>query len=200
MKLYYCAQTRAIRPRWILEELGVPYELAHIDVMKGEHKQPAYMKIHPLGVVPALDDGGSIFFESAAIVQYLADKYADKGLAPALGTKERGEYYQWISCAMTELEPSLTTIILNTLILPEAQRDPAAIKKASERYKVVCPIFDERLKGREYIVGDRFSAADIVVGAVLALGTRLGQGLEYPHVQAYLKRVTSRPAAQRAFA
>jgi glutathione S-transferase len=200
MKLYFCPQTRATRPRWMLEELGVPYELALIDIMKGEHKQPAYMKVHPMGAVPALDDGGNILFESAAIVQYLADKYADKGFAPALGSKERGEYYQWISFTMTELEPSVTTIYLNTHLLPEAQRSPAELEKAVARYKAVCSVFEERLKGREFIVGNRFSAADVVAGSVLAFGAMLGQGREFPSVQAYTQRVTSRPAAQRAFA
>jgi len=200
MKLYFCPQTRATRPRWMLEELGVPYELALIDVMKGEQKQESYMKVHPLGYVPALDDGGHIFFESAAIVQYLADKYADKGFAPALGSKERGEYYQWISFAMTELEPSLVTILMQTRFLPEDQRSPEAMAKAVARYKVVCAVLEERMKNREYIVGDRFSAADIVVGAVLFFGTMLGQGKEFPALQSYLGRVTARPAAKKAFA
>jgi glutathione S-transferase len=200
MKLYFSPQTRATRPRWMLEELGVPYELALIDIMKGEQKNPEYMKVHPLGYVPALDDGGDIFFESAAIVQYLADKHADKGFAPALGTKARGEYYQWISFAMTELEPSLVTMLMQTRFLPEDQRNPETLAKAVERYKVVCAVFEERMKNREYIAGDRFSAADIIAGAVLSFGAMLGQGKEFPSVQAYIQRLNARPAAKKAFA
>jgi len=92
MKLYYSPQTRAGRPRWLLEEIGAPYEIASLDLKKGEHKQPEYMKIHPHGAVPALIDGDLALFESAAICMYLADKYPEKKLAPALGTPARGEH------------------------------------------------------------------------------------------------------------
>ena len=94
MKLYYAPQTRATRPRWMLEEIGAPYELVRLQLSKGEHKQPEYLKIHPHGAVPAYSDGEVTMFESAAICAYLADKFPDKRLAPPLGSPQRGLYYQ----------------------------------------------------------------------------------------------------------
>ncbi|HYH97735.1 glutathione S-transferase family protein [Hyalangium sp.] len=200
MKLYFSPMTRATRPRWMLEELGVPYELATLDMMKGEHKKPEYLKIHPLGAVPALEDGGFTMYESAAIIMYLADKYPEKGLAPALGTADRGAYYQWISFAMTEADPLLVTILMNTRFLPEAERSAAAVEKASQRFKVIAPIIQERMKGREYIVGNKFSAADVVVGGTLALANMLNALDGYPDLKAYLGRLMERPATKKAFA
>lgn len=201
MKLYYFPGTRATRPRWMLEELGVSYEAVPVDLMKGEHKTANYMKVHPLGVVPAIDDNGFILFESAAIVQYLADKHPEKNLAPALGTKERGEYYQWISFAMTETEPSLVTILVQVRFTPEAQRDPALIEKSSKRFKVVAAVLEERMKGRQYIVGNTFTAADVVLGGVLGMAAMLGQLTdEFPSLKAYVGRLMERPAAKKVFA
>src|SRR5262245_31306553 len=125
LKLYYASQTRAGRPRWLLEEIGTPYELVRLELAKSDQKKPAYLKINPNGTVPALVDGDLALFESAAICQYLADKFPDKKLAPPVGTPARGRYYQWIHYAMSALEPPLVTIFQHTMMLPEAQRKPA---------------------------------------------------------------------------
>lgn len=199
MKLYFNPMTRATRPRWILEELGQSYELAPIDVMKGEQKQAEYMKVHPLGAVPAMQDGGFTMFESAAIVMHLADKFPEKGLAPAVGSQERAEYYQWILFAMTEAEPPLVQILQHTRFLPEADRSPAVIEKSSKRFKTVATVIQDRLQGREYIVGNRFTAADIVLGGVVYFGNMLGQIGDHPGLQTYVKRLMERPAAKKAF-
>jgi glutathione S-transferase len=200
MKLYFNPMTRATRPRWILEELGVPYELEHVDLMKGEHKLPKYTKVHPLGRVPALEDKGFVMIESAAIVMQLADKYPEKGLAPAVGTNERAEYYQWIFFAMTEAEPPLVTILFHTRILPEAQRSPAALEEAVKEFKPTADVLQDYLKGREYAVGNKFTAADVIVAGVLALANMLKQLDGHPGLQEYLKRMLERPAAKKAFA
>lgn len=200
MKLYFAPYTRATRPRWILEELGVPYETQLVDLSKGEHKLPSYMKVHPLGVVPALEDEGFTMYESAAIVMHLADKYPEKGLAPAAGTNERAEYYQWIVCGMTEAEPPLVTVLQHTRFLPEAERSPAAIEKARERFDIVASVISKRMEGREFIVGNTFTAADVVVGGVLAFAHHLQLLGGHPGLQAYLQRLMARPAAKKAFA
>src|SRR5258705_12836566 len=110
MKLYYARMTRAGRPRWMLEETGAPYELVRLDLSRGEHKKPEYMKIHPHGSVPALDDGDLALFESAAICAYLADKFPEKRLAPPVGTPARGLYYQWIVYSMATMEPPILKV------------------------------------------------------------------------------------------
>ena len=122
LKLYFAPRTRATRPRWLLEELGVPYELVELDMSKQEHKQLPYLRIHPLGRVPALADGDQVIFESAAICMYLADKFPEKKLAPAVGTPERGQYYQWMVYAGATLEPEVLTSAADRLVTVRSMR------------------------------------------------------------------------------
>jgi glutathione S-transferase len=199
MKVFFNPQSRATRVRWILEELGAPYELVQMDFAKGDHKKPEYLKVHPMGVLPAIEDNGVPLFESAAIVMHLADKYADKKLAPAPGTNERGEYYQWIVFAMVEAEPPIVTVLQHTRFLPEAERSPAAIEKATQRFKAVAAAVEARMKGRDYIVGNSFTAADVVMGGVLGFASRFGLLTDFPALQAYVGRLLERPAAKKAF-
>lgn len=200
MKLYYFQQSRATRVRWMLEELGAPYELAPVDMMKGEHKRPEYLAVHPMGSLPAIEDDGVNLFESAAIIMHLADKYPEKRLAPAVGSTERGEYYQWILFAMTEAEAPLVTIMQHTRLLPEAERSPAVVERASKRFKAVAAVLEERLKGREYLLGNSFTAADVVLGGVLFFASRVGQlGDDLPTLKAYSTRLLARPAAKKGY-
>ena len=110
MRLYYVPRTRAGRPRWVLEELGIPYELVRLDPARGETRSPEHLSRQPLGHVPALEDEGGLLFESAAICLYLAEKYPEKGLVPPPGSRGRGLTYQWLFYAMTELEPPCVAI------------------------------------------------------------------------------------------
>jgi glutathione S-transferase len=198
LKLYYNPMSRAGRVRWLLEELGAPYELVPMDFAKGDLKKPEYMKVHPLGLLPAIQDDGVAMFESAAIIMHLADKSPEKGLAPAVGTKERGEYYQWIVFAMTEAEPHVVQVLLHTRFLPEAERQPAVIEKATQRFKTAATAIQDRMKGREYIVGNKFTAADVVLGGVMNFGNMFGLLNEHPELQAYVKRLTERPAFKKS--
>src|SRR5690242_1811924 len=99
LTLYHSGQSRSIRPRWLLEEIGTRYELVRLNLQNGDQKKPEYLKINPNGAVPALVDGEVRLFESAAICQYLADRFPEKRLAPAVGTPARGYCYQWIHYA-----------------------------------------------------------------------------------------------------
>jgi len=198
MKLYYAPQTRAGRPRWLLEELGVPYEIVPVDLAQGEHKKPEYMKIHPHGAVPALADGDLVLFESAAICMYLADKYPEKKLAPAVGTPARGLYYQWMIYTMATLEPPVVQIFLNTVMLPEAERSAAAVEKGKTQFAEVARVLSNALATRPYILGEQFSAADVMIGGMLGWASMMGLLSDQPTLHAYVKRVTDRPAFQRA--
>ncbi|MBY0370105.1 glutathione S-transferase family protein [bacterium] len=179
MKLYYAPNTRAFRPRWMLEEVGVPYEIVKLDLARGDHKKPDYLRIHPLGKVPALQDGPLTLMESGAICLYLGDKYPEKKLAPALGSPERGLYYQWVLFATTMLDGAVLG-----KNLPEAQRMLAVLEK--------------QVESTPYLAGESFTAADVLCGSILNIavayrmlegGSRLGD---------YLKRIKARPAYQRA--
>ncbi len=198
MKLYYAPQTRAGRPRWMLEETGAPYELKQLDLSKGEHKSAEYMKIHPHGAVPALVDGDLAMFESAAICAYLADKFPDKKLAPPVGTPARGLYYQWLLYSMATLEPPVLQVFLNTVMLPEAERSAAAVEEGKKKFGEVARVLEQALTGRTYMLGEQFSAADVMIGSTLVWAQFMGLLNGHPTLEAYAARLAERPAFKRA--
>ncbi len=201
MKLYHSAQSRSVRPRWLLEELGVPYDLVRLDLQANEHKRPEYLKINPNGTVPALVDGDLALFESGAMCQYLADKFPEKKLAPLVGTPARGLYYQWIHYAMSGLEPPTVTIFFHTVRKPEAERIPTLVTEARGQLAAVLGVIERALAGRPFILGADFSAADVMLGSTLGWASMLGiVGQEQPNVAAYVARLGARPAFQRASA
>ena len=201
MKLYSATQSRGVRPRWLLEEIGAPYELVRVNLTAGEQKKPAYLAINPNGTVPTLVDGDLTLFESAAICQYLADKFPDKRLAPPAGTPARGLYYQWIHYAMSGLEPPAVAIFLHTIQKPEAERIPAIVQESRRQLTAALDVVERALAGRNYILGDDFTAADVMIGSTLAWAQMMGLiGDGHKATGAYLARVTGRPAFQRASA
>ena len=198
MKLYYAPNTRAHRPRWLLEELGVPYELVRLDVKSQENRQEAYLAVNPLGHVPALHDGEVTLIESGAICLHLADKFPEKRLAPKPGTAQRGQYYQWVVFALTSLEPQVALYENHVKRLPEDQRDPRAAERAKARLHELCAVVDKAVTGREYLVGDGFTVADLLVSAVLGWARFAGVLPDLPGLVEYSKRIAGRPAAKRA--
>ncbi|HVN85189.1 MAG TPA: glutathione S-transferase family protein [Candidatus Binatia bacterium] len=198
MKLYHRPQSRSVRPRWLLEEIGAPYQLISLDHAKGEDKTPAYLKIHPHGAVPALVDGDVVLFESAAICAYLADKFPDKHLAPPIGTPARGLYYQWMFYAMATLEPPVLQIFMNTIMLPEAERSAAAAEQGRKAFVDVARVLSQALMGKPYLLGEQFSAADVMIGSTLGWGQFMGLLEGQPELSAYVQRLSARPAFQRA--
>jgi glutathione S-transferase len=192
VRLYHLPPSRSTRVLWLLEELGEPYELT---LMKPEdRKTDEHRRRHPLGRVPVLEDDEGFLFESAAICLHLADLYPDGQLNWPLGTHERALVYQWTLFAMTELEPS----ILEARIYRE--KDPARAEAGTRRFAPTAAAVEEALSGHEWLVGDRFSVADLVCGAVLiyANGAGLIEGL--PNLEAYVERLEARPARRRATA
>ncbi len=199
MKLYYSPQSRAARPRWLLEEIGAPYELVRLNLAAGDQRQPQYLAVNPNGTVPTLIDGELTLFESAAICQYLADKFPDKRLAPPLGTPARGLYYQWIHYAMSGLEPPAVTIFMHTIQKPEAERIPALVTEAKKQLAASLRVVDRALAGRTHILGDQFTAADVMIGSTLAWAQMMGLlGSDLQAIPAYMGRLAARPAFQRA--
>jgi glutathione S-transferase len=177
---------------WALEEIGQPYELT---LMEGEDRQTDEHRLrHPLGRVPVLEDEEGFLFESAALCLQLADLDLDAQLNWPLATHERGLVYQWTVFAMTELESPII----------EARRhredDPALARAGVERFQAAAAAVEQALDGHEYLVGDRFSVADLVCGAVLILAKGAGLTDGLPNINAYLERLEARPARQRATA
>ena len=181
-----------------MEEIGAPFELVSLDMSKSEHKAPEYMKIHPHGAVPAFVDGDLTMFESAAICAYLADKFPEKQLAPAVGTPARGLYYQWMVYSMATLEPPVLQVFLNTVMLPEEQRSAAADAEGRQKFAEVARVLEQALTGKSFILGERFSAADVMLGSTLSWAQFMGLLEGHPELQAYVGRLSERPAFQRA--
>jgi glutathione S-transferase len=185
--------------RWALEELGVPYELVRLDPAKGETRSTAHLARHPLGHVPVLEDQGAFLFESAALCLYLADRFPERGLAPAPGTTARGELYQWLFFAMTEMEAPLGAIATERK-KPDGARDEAALQAAGARFAQAAAAIDAVLRRRRWLLGDEFTMGDIVVGGVLQWGRAQRANADLPAVDAYLPRLRERAAWQRATA
>lgn len=200
MKLYYVPKTRANRPRWVLEELGVPYELVRLDTHKGDTRSPEHLARHPLGHVPVLEDGDLRMFESAAICLYLAEKFPERKLLPPPGAPGRALAYQWIFYAVTELEPPLSVLSAQNR-KPEAERDPAAISEARERLRKAVAALETPLSRRPTLLAEGFSVADVVVAACLLWAKSLGAlNDSTTAVREYAARMRDRPARMRATA
>jgi glutathione S-transferase len=200
MKLYYCPMTRATRPRWLLEEIGAAYELVRVDLGKGEQKRSEFLKIHPHGRVPALVDGNLTVFESSAICMYLADKFPEKKLAPALGSTARGLYYQWMVYAVATAEPPVLKVFLNTVRRPEQERNPSEAETGRTEFREVAAVLTCALEGRPFLLGDQFTAADVMVGSIVGWARGLKLVEDFPVLRDYSRRLVERPAYKRATA
>ena len=182
---------RPLRVAWTLEELGEPYEIVMITREEGEGEE--YRARHPLGRVPVLEDEDGFIFESAAICLHLADLHPNAGLAPPPGTHERALLYQWTIFAPAELEPPLVEAAV------QAQRDPDRAAVARRRFDTAAGAVSSALGGSDYLLGGRFTVADVLVGGTLAFTDRIGFADELPaNLREYLARLAQRPARQRA--
>jgi glutathione S-transferase len=178
--------------RWMLEEVGEPYRTELLDYAT-TMKAPAYLAVNPMGKVPALRHGDVVVTESAAICAYLADAFPKAGLAPAASDRLRGPYYRWLFFGAGPLEAAATNKAMGFEVPPE--RKPMA---GYGSLADVTAALDGALSGREYLVGDRFSAADLYVGSQLGWLMHFGTIEKRPAFEAYVKRLTARPAAVRA--
>ena len=200
MHLYHSQYTRSGRARWILEEIGVAYDITRLALRKGEHRTPEYLAISPHGSVPALVDGDLKLVESSAILLHLADKYPEARLAPAPGTDARAEYYRWLVYVPATVDPALEAITRHTRILPEAQRNPVLAEEGRRRLAAILLVLEQAVDGRTYVVGDSFTAADIAVASAIAWLGFIDLLADRPKLAAYLQPMQQRPAYQRSVA
>ena len=197
MRLHHQPRSRSTRVLWLLEELGVPFELTVIE--RDVKQTPEYRALHPLGRAPVLEEEGGPVFESAALILHLADQHLDAGLIAPLGSHERALQYQWCFFGMTELESALMDIARQ---LWDESREPdlGIVERATARFMKASAVVEAVLGDGDYLVDDTFSVADIVVGSVIAFG-RTGELLELPaSILPYVDRLEARPARQRAVA
>jgi glutathione S-transferase len=194
MKLYEFPPTRSIRVRWTLQELGVPFEAITVNLAAGEHHGTEFLKINPAGRVPVLVDGDLTLTESIAIVQYLGEKYADKGFVPR-DLRQRAELNKWLMFAATELEQPLWRISKNTALYPEEKRQPSDVIRAREDFAPMAAVLDEHMKGRQYLVGNSATIADFVMAYTLDWANEFRLLEDFPQLKAYMTKMYERPHA-----
>ena len=198
IKLYLTPSTRAGRVAWLLEELEMEYALEILPFTKEGLKSPEHRARHSLGRVPVIEDGDISIFESGAIIQYIIDKYDDKGLKPDINSPEYPYYLQWFHYCEGMVMPPMNTIVVHTVILPPERRDETVLGQAQRLLTNALKPVDENLEGKEYLIGD-FSGADIMLGHSCFMSNRLGcVSEEMVNIKAYVERLESRPAFKKA--
>jgi glutathione S-transferase len=197
MRLHHQPRSRSTRVLWLLEELGAPFDLT---VIARETKQtPEYLALHPLGRSPVLEEEGGPVFESAALVLHLADQHLAAGVIGPLGSHERALQYQWCFFAMTEIEGALMDIARQ---LWKDSGDPLSeiVDNATARFVATAAVIERALADDEYLVGNAFSVADIVVGSTFGFARTAGVAELPAKLVPYVDRLEARPARQRALA
>ena len=189
LSLYYHPYSRAAGTLWALEEAGVDYDLKVVDIMKGEQKGPELMAKNPMGKLPTLVDGDVVVTEAAAIALYLADRHAPH-LAPALDDPQRGTYLRWSLFAPSVIEPAVM-----------AKQSGWTVKEMSAgwgSFEAMLNAADGAIAGKDFVLGERFSMADVVFGGTLRFMIAFKQIEPTPVFADYVRRLDARPAFQRA--
>lgn len=187
---YEFGPSRSKQVRWTLLELGLGFQsIEGVELLHSEELK----RVNPLGKMPAVLIDGEPLFESAAICTHLADLVPEKGLVAPSGTHERALHLQWVSFTLTELEAYLWSNARNTFVLPEEQRITALFEQNNAAYRHAAGVLDDVMEGRDYLIGNRFSVTDILVGFNLNWGHGNGLLEHTPRLQNYLARLKNRP-------
>lgn len=198
IRLYGPLNSRAARCLWMLEELAIPYEHVPLDDLSREERRKAIGKVSLTGKAPAMEDGSLKLFESAAINLYLAAKYDDRELWPPTQA-QRAHVLQWAFFAMTELEPSIVTIFMQKLVHKGDDHNEAAAQAAENALTDPLDTLEKKLTKRSHLMGDQFTAADLICVSVLDMLRMLQFSFEsWPKVEKWVNACTDRPAYQRS--
>jgi glutathione S-transferase len=194
LTLYHIAPSRSSIALWMLEEVGEPYEIKLLKMSEGDNLKPDYLAINPMGKVPALKHGDVVITEVAAICTYLADEFPAARLNVPVGTPRRGLYLKWLFFGPSVIEPAMTD---RAFPRKEAPRASAVGWRDFDR---VLDIVAEALEPGPYLMGEQFTAADVVIGSGLRYGMMFKMIPERKEFADYVARIAARPAAQRAAA
>ncbi len=196
LKLYAAPRTRAVRIVWLLEELGLPYQLEVVDFLPTTSS--FFIQNTPTGKLPTLEDGAAVICESGAMVEHILERYGNGRLAPPDGSPDRPYYLQWLHYAESTAFAPLGVVIWLTVYRQDAADHPALVEDARQRAATAFSFVNDALEGRAYLVGDAFTAADIMMGFTLLAARTLGVLDACPALPAYLERICARPAFGRA--
>jgi glutathione S-transferase len=201
LKVYHVPGTRSVRVVWLCEELELPYERVPIDFSPDYRASAEWRRMNPVGKVPAMTDGDLILFESGAMVEHILDRYGEGRLRPAPGTVSHARYLQWSWFAEATFARPLGEIVNHRRVFGGESSAPA-LAEMRDRARLCLAAVDDALEGRQYLVGDEFTAADIMMGYSVFLAQwqgAMGEG-EFPNVAAYFERLKARPAFARTMA
>ena len=191
MKLYWSPRSRSFTALWLMEETGVPYERVLTDISTGAQRSLEFLTVNPMGKVPALADGDATMAEAAAICAYVAERYPQANLAPPLGDTHRAKYLYWLFFAPSCIEPAITQLA--------AKFEMNSVAAGWGDATRVFDVLEAALEDGPWILGDKFSAADIAIGSGLNLAVRQFKMIQpRPSFDRYLDRCAARPAFQRA--
>ncbi len=201
LKIYGISASRAIRPLWAAEELGIRYEHVVVPYQGGATHTPEFLELNPNGHIPVVDDNGVIVWESMACVLYLARRYGaatPDGIAPQT-PREEAEALRWTFWTVTEVERDAVTVLMHSLVMPPEQRKPELAEAAERRLLKPLAVLENHLQQNAHMAGERFTVADLTVASVVNW-TRVSTTLmaQSPRVLAWLKECMARPAYQRA--
>ena len=199
--IHHARRSRSARVIWLLEELGVPYQLHTLEFTQAALQSAEHKRFHPLGLVPVIQDGELTMIESGAILQYLLERYGQGRLAPASTSSNWPEYLQWFHFGEATLANYVSDIVRNRFGFPENERSEEVVTYARRRLRQSLELVDHTLAGRDYILGAEFTAADIMLsyGMVMARITK-ELPAEFANVASYLERLKQRPAYAKAWA
>ena len=198
LKVHFVAGTRAGRVVWLLEELGLEYEVNIMPFTKEGLKSPEHRSRHALGRVPVLEDGDISIFESGAIIDYVLERHKNGGLKPSSDAPEFPFFLQWYHYCEGMVMPPMNQIVVQTILLPPDRRDETVLNQAKNLLtKSLAPV-NENLANKDYLIGD-FSAADLMLGHACFMANRLGcVNDEMKSIKDYVARINDRPAFQTA--
>jgi glutathione S-transferase len=183
--------SRGAIARWMLEEVGEPYEVHALDRDTGEHRQPAYLKINPMGKVPAIRHGETLVSEAAAVCLYLAEAFPEAGLNIPVGNPKRGAFLKWLFFGPSCIEPAVLDVAF-----PRKEPAPRGAAGYGD-FDTVMQVVGDALKPGPYLLGDRFTAADVIVGSQLRWGMMFGAIPKRDDFVSYTARLEARPALKR---
>jgi glutathione S-transferase len=199
LTLYHAPRTRSVRILWLLEELGVPYRLARVEFLPPAKR--FFAQATPTGKLPTLEDGDVVMCESGAIVEYLVERYGEGRLAPPVGSPARAGYLQWLHYAESTAFPPLGILVWLTRYRGDAEDQADLIEDARARAATGLDFLEREIGEKRYLLGDAFSAADVMMGFTLVAARVLGVlDDRHPALNAYLERLAERPAFQKAIA
>lgn len=190
---HHAAPSRSSIVHWMLEEVGAPYRIELVDLTKNEQKSAGYLAVNPMGKVPAIAHRGVVVTEVVAICCYLADAFPSAGLAPAVGDPLRGPYLRWSVFEASALEPAIIDRMLQ-----RPPGNPGALGYGE--FDTTMNVVAHAITPGPYLLGDRFSAADVLIGSALHWGMMVGVVPKRAGFETYVARLNERPAMQRATA